>query len=369
VRRLDLGAALRAAAASWDSNWYQIIVSTGYAHSSPVVPKAGFYPGYPLLVSAVYRPLRALGGLLVPGYSAPPPVTPAGPFGQDVLLDAALLIVANLSLVVALVALWRLYEPELGAPVAVLGCGLLLTAPNAFFLSAGFSESSFIAATALTFLFAQRGRWLAAGAAGAAACLVRLPGVWLLLPLAVLWLRSPRPRPLWPAAAAAAGVLVGAAAFPAYCLAFFGDPLLYVHLQAGPVWMHRPSSPLTSYSLLLRRAYHGLLGVLNLRVVPGWPRTYVLDGVALVWGTACAALGWLRLPPAHALWTALMVGFPLLTGGTQFSINRYLLAAWPAFFFSAWVLRRVPLLAAAVMAVDLAAMFVLVQDHVRGFVG
>ena len=142
----------------------------------------------PLLVSAVYRPLRALGGLLVPGYAAPPPVTPAGPFGQDVLLDAALLIVANLSLVVALVALWRLYEPELGAPVAVLGCGLLLTAPNAFFLSAGFSESSIIAATALTFLFAQRGRWLAAGAAGAAACLVRLPGVWLLLPLAVLWL-------------------------------------------------------------------------------------------------------------------------------------------------------------------------------------
>src|SRR5207248_1242870 len=223
-----------------------------------------------------------------------------------------MLVVANVSLVVALVVLWRLYEPELGATATVIGCGLLLTAPNSFFLSAGFSESSFIAATAAAFLLAQRGRWVAAGATAAIASLIRPPGVLLLVPLALIWLRSPRPRPAWPAAGAAAALLGGAAVYPAYCLAFLGDPLLYVHLQAGPVWQHRPSSPLTSYSLLLRRAYHGLLGVLNLRVVPGWPRTYVLDGVALVWGTACAALGWLRLPPAHALWTALMVGFPLL---------------------------------------------------------
>ena len=140
----------------------QVIVTSGYAHSTPLTPKAGFYPGYPLLVSAVYQPLRALAGWLAPGYRFPAPPTMGGPFGMDPLLDASMLVVANVSLVVALVVLWRLYEPELGATATVIGCGLLLTAPNSLFLSAGFSESSFIAATAAAFLLAQRGRWVAA---------------------------------------------------------------------------------------------------------------------------------------------------------------------------------------------------------------
>src|SRR4051812_19887697 len=128
VNRLDLGTALREAAATWDSNWYQIIVTSGYAHSTPTTPKAGFYPGYPLLVSAVYQPLRALAGWPAPGSPSPPAPTPAGPFGMDPLLNVSMLVVANVSLVVALVVLWRLYEPELGATAAVIGCGLLLTA-------------------------------------------------------------------------------------------------------------------------------------------------------------------------------------------------------------------------------------------------
>jgi hypothetical protein len=103
--------------------------------------------------------------------------------------------------------------------------------------------------------------------------------------------------------------------------------------------------------------------------MPGWPRTFVLDGVAVVWATACAAAGWIKLPLAHVVWIALMVGFPLATGGTQYSLNRYMLAAWPAFFFSGWLLRRAPLAAGALMAVDLAAMFVFTRDHVLGFVG
>jgi hypothetical protein len=379
--RGDLGAALRAAASSWDSGWYQLIVAGGYAHTSPSFPKAGFYPGYPLLVSALYEPLRAIGTRLDPGYSPSPPLTLSAPLGQDPLLDASLLLVPSASLVIALVALWRLYEPELGATATLIGCGLLLTAPSAFFLSSAHAESSFIAATALTFLFAHRGRWIAAGGAGAIACLIREPGVWLVVPLAILWLQAPRPRPLWPALAGGSVLLAGAAVFPAYCLLFFGDALLYVHLQASH-WGHLPSNPLQSCWMLIRRAYWGVLAELRVRPLPvvpeavtghalPGPRTYVLDGAALVWGGASAALAWIRLPLAHLAWIVLMVGFSLPTGGNQLSMNRYVLAAWPAFFLAGWILRRLPLAAAGLMVVDLAAMFLFARDHVLGavFVG
>jgi hypothetical protein len=78
-----------------------------------------------------------------------------------------------------------LYRPRLGSTATLIGSCLLLAAPNAFFLSSGHSESAFLAATTLAFLLAERGRWVAAGVAAAAA-LIRAPGVLLLLPLAAL---------------------------------------------------------------------------------------------------------------------------------------------------------------------------------------
>jgi hypothetical protein len=367
--RGDLGNALRAAGSNFDSSWYQIVVSSGYAGSSPSLAKAGFYPGYPFLVSLVYQPLRALARWLDPAYVPAPELRPWSPYlGQDPLLVASLLIVANLSLVIALVALWRLYEPDLGATVTVIGCGLLLTAPSAFFLSSGFSESSFIAAVACAFLFAQRQRWVIAGLAGAVACLIRAPGLFVLLPLAITWWQLPRPRPLRSALTVMGLVGAGAALFPAYTWFTFGDPLFYVHLQAAN-WGHNLTNPLAGFATLVRRIRWGVLVLLHMRPsqVPFiGPKVQIVDGLMVVWAIMCGALAWLRLPLGQVVWIPLMVVYPLASGSFLLALNRYVLAAWPAFFITAWWLRRFPPAAAAIMLVDLAVMFLLARDHALG---
>ncbi len=357
--------AVRAAGNSWDSHWYEIVVTSWYSRHGL---QGGFYPGYPLLAVLFYEPLKTVGHWLNPGYVPSPPLTPASPMGHDPLLVASLLLAANLSLVAALVALWKLYRPELGAGVALLGCALLLTAPSALFLSTGYAESTFIAASALAFLFAQRGRWPLAGLAGAVACTTRLAGAFLVVAFLVIWLQGPRPRPVGAALLGMAVLLAGVAAFPVYTWAAFGDPLLYVHMQALN-WGHRPSNPLGSYWTLMRRLGWGVLAELRIRPSPVTeigPRVQIVDGLMTIWATLCSALGWLRLPLAQVVWIAAMLVFPLPTAGNVYAMNRYLLEAWPAFFLAAWWLRRHRWLAILVMGLGLAAMFLFARDDVGG---
>jgi hypothetical protein len=347
-----------------DASWYHAIAANGYAGGGGGPPRTAFYPGYPLLVALLAAPFRLAlpAGVL----SAPaPPDTSV----QDWLVVAAQLVVSNACLVVALVTLWKLYLPRLGATATVVGSCLLLAAPNAFFLSSGHSESAFLAASALAFLLAERGRWTAAGAAAAAAALIRAPGVLLLLPLAIIWLRSSRPR--GPALAGLAIALAGAAAFPAYTWAAFGDPLLYVHSEA--YWHPSRTNPIATYVELLRRLWLGVREVLRLGPSPidrfYSARVQILDGLMLLWATACALLGRVPLGLAHVAWILLMLAFPLPAGGNPMSMNRYLLVAFPAFYLAGWWLRRRPLLAVPAVLGGLVAIFVLSGEAMNSFVG
>src|SRR4029077_2699644 len=71
---------------------------------------------------------------------------------------------------------------------------VLLTAfaPMAFFLSAVYSESLFLALSVGLFWSARKGRWAIAGALGALAGATRSVGVVLILPAVVLYLYGPR---------------------------------------------------------------------------------------------------------------------------------------------------------------------------------
>jgi hypothetical protein len=347
-----------------DAQWYHVIAAGGYSGDGAGPPRTAFYPGYPLLVALVAAPIRVLLPASLLSAPAPPDTSV-----QDWLVVAAQLVVSNACLVVALVALWKLYQPRLGATATVIGSCLLLAAPNAFFLSSGHSESAFLAAAVLAFLLAERGRWLAAGAAAAAAALIRAPGVLLLLPLAIIWLRSSRPR--GPALAGLAVALAGAAAFPAYTWVAFGDPLLYVRSEA--YWHPSRANPIATYVELLRRLWLGMREALHVRPSPidRWysARVQILDGLMLLWATACGLLGRVPLGPAHVAWILLMVAFPLPAGGNPMSMNRYLLMAFPAFYLAGWWLRRRPLLAVPAALGGLVAMFVLSGEAMNSFVG
>jgi len=351
----SLGRGLYMAGHFADAGWYHAIIADGYTGGTLGIEKAAFYPGYPLLAALVYEPLHAVPGAL-----------PA--FGGDDLVVAAQLLVSNACLVVALAALWRLYQPRLGTTATLLGSCFLLAAPNAFFLSSGHSEAAFLAATALAFLFAERGRWVAAGAAAGTAALIRSPGVLLLLPLAIIWLQSPRPRV--PALAGLALALAGAGAFPAYTGFVFGDPLLYAHVEAS--WHPQRGNPVATYLELLHRLWWGVRAELRIKPSPisGWysPKVQILDGVMLLWATASSFLGRVPLGLAHVVWIFLAVVFPLPAGGNPISTNRYLLVAFPAFFLLGWWLRRRPWLALPMCLAGLFGLFLLAGEAMSRFV-
>jgi hypothetical protein len=156
-----LGDVLAAPFARWDSVWYLTLARDGYGGGGPAT---AFFPLYPLLVAVAAE----LGpGLLVGG----------------VLVSLACLLIA-------LRLLWLLCELELGAAcpdaprLAVLATAL---GPMAFFLTAVYGESLYLALSLGAFLAARRGRWARAGVCGALAAATRSEGVLLIGALGLLW--------------------------------------------------------------------------------------------------------------------------------------------------------------------------------------
>lgn len=189
-----LGNVLAAPAARWDGAWYLTIARYGYLPDlGPfTAARSAFFPLYPLLTWLVS--LVGVAGAL------------AG------------VIVSLSALLAALYALHRLMTLELASPasrlwgamtssmprpsismsrpssVDVARLALLLTAfgPMAFFLSADYSESLYLALSIGVFLQARRGRWVWAGVLGGLAAATRSTGVLLILPAAILYLYGPR---------------------------------------------------------------------------------------------------------------------------------------------------------------------------------
>lgn len=354
----DLAAAVgNGAAHTYDAAWYDLIVQHGYRDPHLGSPITLFYPGYPAVVAALYWPLRALAGLFLSGQSLQQAA-------DGVLLPAATVLVCNAALIVAVVLLWRLYRPRLGAAATFVGIACLLVAPSAFFLSVGYSESLFLVAAVGAFLLAGRGQWAPAGLAAGLAALIRFPGAFLLVPLAILWWQAGRPRPR----AAAVGTvlaLAGAIAFPAWLWLQTGDPLAYLHQQATH---HRfLIGPMVAVRSLLTQSWDAVKamagrpsGAVRLADVP----TVLANLLAFVVALATLALGGRRVGAAGLSWVAIVFILPLLSGTSE-SLDRYWLAAFPAFMLIGWWLRRSSATAVAAMAASTAWMAVLVYNFGR----
>jgi hypothetical protein len=170
-----LGDVLAAPAARWDSAWYLTIAHYGYRPDlgAFTASRTAFFPLYPL-------GLRAISDVGVPAVLA------------GVLLSVC-------ALAFGLYGLHRLSTLEMArlspgrsrdvARLTVLTCAL---GPMAFFFSAVYSESLYLALSVGVFLCARRGRWGLAASCAALAAATRSTGIVLALPLALLYLYGPR---------------------------------------------------------------------------------------------------------------------------------------------------------------------------------
>jgi hypothetical protein len=170
-----LGDVLVAPAARWDAAWYLTIAHYGYRPDlgAFTASRTAFFPLYPL-------GLRAVSDLGVPA-------TAAGVLLSLCALALGLYGLHRLSTLEA--ARLRLADGGAIARLAVLSCAL---GPMAFFFSAVYSESLYLALSVGVFLCARRGRWALAAACAALAAATRSTGIVLALPLALLYLYGPR---------------------------------------------------------------------------------------------------------------------------------------------------------------------------------
>ncbi len=148
----------------FDSGFYLNLASSGYWPASTLHTYSNwaFFPLYPLLIS----PFAHLFG------------------GSATAFSLAGLLVSNVAALIAVVYLYKLVEHEFGATTASLSVLFLALFPTAFYLSAIYTESLFLACSVTCIFYARKQRWWLSSACGGLAALTRAQGILLLLPVA-----------------------------------------------------------------------------------------------------------------------------------------------------------------------------------------
>jgi len=286
----------------FDTNWYLKIADHGYA---PGDNTTVFYPLFPLLI-------RLFMLLTRNAYLAS-------------------LLVSTLAMIPALFLFRELaieYTDPQSAKRALI---YLLVFPAAFFLFAGYTESTYLALVLAAFYFTRRRRWYAAALFGFLASLTKLTGVLMVIPLLYAWWKQAAPR-RWQAAVAVLLVPSGAGAFLlATNLGVFSSYQSTWHSRFVFPWEH---------FIVLGQLIAGALATTT---------DYFNLFAALLFGCLTVFV-WLKLPRELGLYTALTFLLPLfrISEGQPFvSMSRYVLLLFPAFFLlgkwgaKAWVNRLV----------------------------
>lgn len=306
----------------WDGGFFGGIARHGYTH--PI--DAAFWPLYPLLA----RPLvLALG---------------------DDRWQIALLIVSNLATLAAFILIGALAVQEAGAiGAANRAMRILAATPLAFFLTAAYSDSLFLALATATLLCARRGAWRAAIVWAFLAALSRPLGVILIAPL--LWeygsqlgWRNLRWQSLWHwvpmMALLAATVPLAVEQFSFYGEFVYGDPLAWMHAQS--LFGHVAMAPWSAMGYAWRQFWQ--------LPAASFQQARVLVDVAPLAFVGLVTLATMRrIPVSFSLYLAGLVLISLSSPvvGALFpeafvSVGRYLLAAIPLYLVVARWMRRYP---------------------------
>jgi hypothetical protein len=192
---------------NWDAGHYRGIIEHGYAYEpAPAdVPRAqqyniAFFPLYPWLC----RPLAAVLG------------TPA-----------AMILVANLSALLAAAVLYLYVHRQLDAESALFAVAIVFCWPTACFYSFGYAESLNLLLTIAVLLLADRQRWWLAALVCGLATATR-PTAVTLVPVLLLayWLNTPRRR-FGTLLGLGVAASLGVAFYAAHLTYRFGSPAVY----------------------------------------------------------------------------------------------------------------------------------------------
>ncbi len=346
-----LGNLLAAPVAHWDAAWYLVIAHYGYRPDLGVytASRAAFFPLYPLA-------LRGVSTLGVP------PI-------------AAGVLVSLLALALALYGIHRLTTLELGsalggdrvAAAARLAVMVTAFAPMAFFLSAVYSESLYLALSVGLFWSARHGRWALVGILGALASATRSTGLVLALPALMIYLYGPRQdraadfvragwRRLLPCFRVRGDVLwlgtiaLGAVLYGLYLALLGGDAL--EPWRAQNVWGRHFAGPYVGVWDGIKAAFDGARQLLSgqrrhvyFPIAAGDPFVSAEHNLLLLafMGAAIPAVVGVvrRLPLAYGAYVIVALALPLsdpVSAQPLMSLPRFLLVLFPlSIWLAAWL--------------------------------
>jgi Gpi18-like mannosyltransferase len=275
----------------WDGNWYRLIAQHGYGPPMPALA-AAFFPLYPIAVRAVAFVVRDW--------------------------QVASLLVSNGCLIAASLLLVRLLRRDYDELVCRRAITFLMFNPVSFFLSAAYSESTFLLLSIAALLAARQDKWLLASVWGACLTATRAPGLIMGAPLlaeyAVQWRergdpirRFVRAKLFWLALTPS-----GLALYLLYHYITRGDFFLPMHAQAD-VWGKALTWPWQTF------------------IQPdNFPPSYIplyqaIVGVAVI----VAIVGFfLKLRPTYLVYMAVALLFYLIWGSLE-GLPRYLSILFP----------------------------------------
>jgi Mannosyltransferase (PIG-V) len=323
--------------AKWDAQHYLAIAYDGYVQTHAGLPPANeapaFFPLYPGLVHVLSGFGAGPGAVLVVAYA-----------------------VSLSCFFAALTLLHRLIAIELGERYAKPALMLLAFFPAALFFGIPYSESLFLLLAVGAFLAARTGHWASAGIVLALASATRVPGLLLVVPVALLYLYGPRgdrepevarggwwPRyRLRPDAAWLLLAPLGILAFAAYLHYALGDGLAWEHAQS--LFGRHTVDPFTGVWHALREAGASLGRIVSR---PYTEPTSDHLNVAQIGFVALALAGGIgalrRLPVAYGAWVLVSL-VPLFVSQAPdnplWSSPRFIAVLFPVFLWLAIVCER-----------------------------
>lgn len=154
--QMEHGGTLLDLLTQWDGVWYRLLAKQGYGPPTPDIAST-FYPVYPLLVRGV--------AFIVPD------------------LQIASLLVSNGCLIAAALLLVRLLRLDYDEVICRRAITFLMFNPVSFYLSAAYTESTFLLLSIGALLAARQGKWMAAAMCGGCLSATRAPGLVMGAPL------------------------------------------------------------------------------------------------------------------------------------------------------------------------------------------
>jgi Gpi18-like mannosyltransferase len=291
----------------YDSGWYLRIAVQGYSYNGdnsieqPVV----FYPLYPL----VGRFVSKLFGI--------------EPY-------VGLLIVSNLSILIAIPLALKLIKDDYGTRTALYAIALLSFFPTSLFFSAGYTESLTFLLIVGFFLFLKRDRFVLAATCAGLATGTRPTGIVLLLPLLwELWRRFSREPKLLAVYSLLCATMAtsGLWLYTIYLWVAFRSPLAFV--TAERAWSQTGEYSQSSYPVQLLICFRFLSSLLRTGIYP-----ITLDPWFFFLFLLLVVFFRKRVPVAYSLFAAGAILLPYLALGGVLkmrSFTRYVMLAFPVF--------------------------------------